>query len=81
METSGQKPKARYAEYDRIAIPEAVPELGVEKGCEGVVHGLDHQNEAVYASVLVTYSTNQPRGWVNMEVAPKEKVSSYTEIA
>ncbi|MGB3634493.1 MAG: hypothetical protein WA982_10680 [Rubrobacteraceae bacterium] len=78
METTLQKnSKARYAEYDRISIPEDVPALGVEKGYEGVIQSLDYQNETVYASVLVTYSTNQPRGWVDVQVAPREKVSSY----
>ena len=65
--------KPRYAEYDRITIPEDVPALGVEKGNEGVIHGLDYQNDAVYASVLVSYSTNQPRGWVGVQVAPRKK--------
>ena len=82
METVAQKPgKARYAEYDRISIPEDVPALGVQKGYEGVVHGLDYRNETVHASVLVTYSTNQPRGWVGLQVAPEKKVSSYTALA
>lgn len=73
--------KARFAEYDRISIPEDVPALGVEQGNEGVIRSLDYNNETVHASVLVTYSTNQPRGWVDVQVAPKEKVSSYTTIA
>ena len=83
METAAQKPgKARYAEYDRITIPEDVPALGVRKGNEGVIHGLDYRhNETVHASVLVTYSTNQPRGWVGVQVAPEQKVSSYTALA
>ncbi len=82
METIAQKPgKARYAEYDRISIPEDVPALGVQKGYEGVVYGLDYRNETVHASVLVTYSTNQPRGWVGLQVAPEKKVSSYTALA
>lgn len=72
--------KALYAEYDRIPIPEDIPALGVEKGCQGVVHNLDYQNDTVYASVLVTYSTNQPRGWVDMQVAPEKKVASYNAI-
>ena len=74
------RPKARYAEYDRISIPEDVPELGVRKGNEGVIHELDYQNETVQASVLVTYSTNQPRGWVGVQVSPQQKVSSYTAV-
>lgn len=82
METPTQtRSKARFAEYDRISIPEDVPALGVEQGNEGVIHSLDYHNETAYASVLVTYSTNQPRGWVDVEVAPKEKVSAYAAIA
>ncbi len=81
METPVQKRnKALYAEYDRIAIPEDIPALGVEKGNLGVIHSLDYHNENVYASVLVTYSTNQPRGWVDVQVAPREKVSSYSFV-
>lgn len=79
METSGQnRSKALYAEYDRIPIPEDVPELGVEKGNEGVIRELKHHPNSVTASVMVTYSTNQPKGWVDVQVAPQEKVSSYT---
>lgn len=82
METLTQeRSKARYTEYDRISIPEDVPALGVEKGYEGVIHGLDYHDDIVYASVLVSYSTDQPRGWVGVQVAPEEKVSSYTTIA
>lgn len=81
METPAQKPRVRYAQYDLISIPEDVPELGVQKGHEGVIRSLDYYNDTVYASVLVTYSTNQPRGWVGMEVAPSEKISSYATIS
>lgn len=80
METRDRS-KARFAEYDRISIPEDVPELGVEQGNEGVIHSLDYRNETVHASVLVTYSTEQPRGWVDVQVAPEARVSSYTAIA
>lgn len=70
-----------YTEYDRIVIPQDIPELGVEKGAEGVVRGLHRRPDGVHASVMVTYSTNQPRGLVDMQVAPEEKVASYTEVA
>ncbi|CAN5878079.1 hypothetical protein BH23ACT11_BH23ACT11_19500 [soil metagenome] len=80
METLAQMPhKARYAEYDRISIPEDVPALGVERGTEGVIYGLENHNDTVYASVLVSYSTNQPRAWIGVQVAPKEKISSFPQ--
>lgn len=76
-----ERSKASYREYDRVSIPEDVPELGVEKGNEGVVHDLSYGKETVHASVLVRYSTNQPRGWIQLQVSPEEKISSYTTVA
>lgn len=86
METPVETPvkgrrKTLYQEYDRVSIPEAVPELGVEKGNEGVVHGLAYDKETVHASVLVRYSTNQPRGWIRLQISPEKKVSSYAAVA
>lgn len=67
-----------YTEYDRIPIPQDIPELGIEKGTEGVIRSLRNHRDEVHATVQVTYSTNQPRGWVDMQVIPEERVSSYT---
>ena len=69
-----------YAERDLIPIPENIPALGIESGNEGVIEKLDYRNDGVYASVLVTYSTQQPKGSVLMGLAPEEKVLSYTVI-
>ncbi|QIN84008.1 hypothetical protein GBA63_16170 [Rubrobacter tropicus] len=67
-----------HREYDRIAIPEGVPELGVREGDEGVIQRLTYLRNTVFAFVTVTYSTGQPRGWVVVEVKPELKVHSYT---
>ncbi len=67
-----------HREYDRITIPEDVPELGVKAGDEGVIRGLDLDKDRVFAFVTVTYSTGQLRGWVVMEIKPDHKVLSYT---
>lgn len=78
MKTATEKrSKPLYTEYDRIAIPEDVSELGVKKGNEGVIHNITHHPNSVVASVMVTHSTNQPKGWVDVQVAPQEKVASY----
>ena len=74
--TSGTR--LSYQEYDRIAIPEDVPALGVAEGDEGVIRGLHLDNEAVLAFVAIAYSTGQPRGEVTMEIKPLRKVHSYT---
>ncbi|CAA9392916.1 MAG: hypothetical protein AVDCRST_MAG01-01-619 [uncultured Rubrobacteraceae bacterium] len=78
-----QSPTVRSApllhqEYDRIAIPEAVPELGIREGDEGVVRRLTYLRNTVFAFVMVTYSTGLPRGWVVVEIKPERKVRSYT---
>jgi hypothetical protein len=52
----------RYQEYDRIAIPEDVPALGIGKGDEGVIRGLSLHNETVFAFAMITYSTCQRLG-------------------
>lgn len=67
-----------YKEHDRIQICEGVPELGIEKGKEGVVRDLTLHNDRVLASVKVSYSTGQPRGSVLVEVKPEPKVLSYS---
>jgi hypothetical protein len=69
--------KLYYTEYDRIPIPQDIPDLGIQKGAEGVIRSLRHHRNGVHAAVQVTYSTNQPRGWVDLQVVPEEKVSSY----
>lgn len=70
-----------YTEYDRITFPEDIPALGVTAGSEGIIERLDYQRNNVYADVTVTYSTQQPRGSVLMEITPEEKVLSYSAIA
>jgi hypothetical protein len=74
--TSGAR--LRYQEYDRISIPEDVPALGVQEGDEGVIRGLQLDNETVLALVAIAYSTGQPRGEVTVEIKPSKKVRSYT---
>jgi hypothetical protein len=70
--------RLRYQEHDRISIPEAVPALGVQEGDEGVIRGLQLDNETVLALVAIAYSTGQPRGEVTVEIKPSRKVRSYT---
>lgn len=78
METPTKKrSKPLYTEYDRIAIPEDVSELGVKRGNEGVIRELKHHPNRVIASVMVTHSTNQPKGLVDVQVAPLKRVASY----
>ena len=73
--TSGAQ--LRQQEYDRILIPEDVPALGVEKGDEGIIRGLQLDNETMLAFVMVSYS--QPdEGMVILEIKPENKVRSYT---
>jgi len=58
--TSGTR--LRFQEYDRISIPEDVPALGIEEGDEGVIRGLQLDNETVLALVAIAYSTGQGSG-------------------
>lgn len=67
-----------HQEYDRIAIPEDVPELGIREGDEGVIRRLTYLRNTVFAFVMVTYSTGQTRGWVVVEIKPERKVRSFT---
>ena len=67
-----------YTEHDRIALPEDIPALGVAAGDEGIINWLAYRRNNVYADVTVTYSTQQPRGSVFMEITPKERVLSYS---
>ena len=67
-----------HREYDRIAIPQDVPELGIREGDEGVIQRLTYLRNTVFAFVMVSYSTGQPRGWVVVEVKPERKVRSFT---
>ncbi|MBA3425805.1 MAG: hypothetical protein H0U04_14970 [Rubrobacter sp.] len=67
-----------YTEYDRIALPEGILALGAAAGSEGIINRLDYQHNNVYADVTVTYSTQEPRGSVFMEITPKERVLSYS---
>jgi len=66
-----------YQEHDRIPVPEDVPELGIRAGDEGVIRRLTYLRNTVFAFVMVTYSTGQPRGWVVVEVKPERKVRSF----
>ena len=45
-----------------------MPALGIRKGDEGIVRNLELYNDTVFAFVMITYSTNQTRGWVIMDV-------------
>ncbi|MBA2511645.1 MAG: hypothetical protein H0X19_11755 [Rubrobacter sp.] len=67
-----------HQEHGRLAIPEDVPELGIQKGDEGVIRRLTYLRNTVFAFVMVTYSTGQPKGWVVVEIKPERKVRSYT---
>ena len=71
------KTRLSHQEYDRIAIPEDVPALGVAEGDEGIIRGLRLDNETILAVVAIAYSTGQPRGEVTMEIKPLRKVHSY----
>lgn len=79
METSRQCYSGRslYVERDLIPIPEDLPAIGVAAGDEGLITGMNLQNNNVVALVQVTYSTGQPRGWVEMSVTPEERVLSH----
>ena len=69
-----------YREHDLIGIPADIPDLNIEAGKRGIVRKLNFHNDCVTASVMVTYSTNQTRGWVDVDVLPDEKVISYTVL-
>ena len=80
-----QAPTAKSARlhqaYDRIPVPEDIPELGVRAGEEGVIRRLTYLRDTVFAFVLMSYSTGQPKGWVVVEVKPGRKVRSFTTTA
>ena len=76
--TTPRSKQLLHREYDRIAIPQDVPELGIREGDEGVIHRLTYLRNTVFAFVMVSYSTGQPRGWVVVEVKPERKVRSFT---
>ena len=82
METSKQCYSGRslYVERDLISIPEDLPAIGVAGGDEGLITDLSLKNNVV-ALVQISYSTGQPRGWVEMSVLPEEKVLSYAAVA
>jgi len=74
----GYDGKPRYKEYDRISVPEDVPSLGIKTGDTGVVRGLDQPRDGVVvASVEVSNSARQTKGWLGMQVRPEEKVLSF----
>ena len=68
-----------YQIHDNISIPDDVPNLGVRRGEEGIVHELVMHNDSVTALVGIRYSTGQTRGWVVIEIMPEEKVLSVLE--
>ena len=76
--TTAKGTRVLYQEHDRIPIPEDVPELGIRRGDEGVIRRLTYLRNTVFAFVMITYSTGQPRGWVVVEIKPERKVRSYT---
>ncbi len=76
--TTARGTRVLYQEHDRMPIPEDVPELGIREGNEGVVRRLTYLRNTVFAFVMVTYSTGQPRGWVVVEIKPERKVRSFT---
>ncbi len=76
--TTAKGTRVLYQEHDRMPIPEDVPELGIREGNEGVVRRLTYLRNTVFAFVMVTYSTGQPRGWVVVEIKPERKVRSFT---
>ena len=76
--TTSRSAPLLHQEYDRISIPEDVPELGVQEGDEGVIRRLTYLRNTVFAFVTVTYSTGQTRGWVVVEIKPERKVRSFT---
>jgi hypothetical protein len=78
MRAPTQKSARLHQEYDRIAVPEDIPELGVRAGDEGVIRRLTYLRNTVFAFVQVAYSTGQPRGWVVVEVKPDLRVRSFT---
>ena len=76
--TTARGTRVLYQEHDRMPIPEDVPALGIREGDEGVIRRLTYLRNTVFAFVMVTYSTGQPRGWVVVEIKPERKVRSYT---
>ena len=78
--TTAKGTRVLYQEHDRIPVPEDVPELGVRAGEEGVVRRLTYLRDTVFAFVLVSFSTGQPKGWVVVEVKPGRKVRSFTTV-
>ena len=81
VSTAAKGARVLYQEHDRIPIPEDVPELGIRRGDEGVVRRLTYLRDTVFAFVLISFSTGQPKGWVVVEVKPERRVRSFTTIA
>jgi hypothetical protein len=65
-----------YLVNDRIPVPVDVPDLGVEKGDEGIIRELVFR-DSVTALVEIPYSTGQTRGWISVQTLPEKKVLSY----
>jgi hypothetical protein len=81
MQAPAAKSARLHQEYDRIPVPEDVLELGVRAGEEGVIRRLTYLRDTVFAFVLMSFSTGQPKGWVVVEVKPERKVRSFSTIA
>lgn len=79
MQTPTTERSARlvYQTHDLLPIPEDVPALEVVKGDRGIIRKLVFHDNVV-AFVEIPYSTGRTRGWVLVEIAPEEKVLSYT---
>lgn len=78
----GYDGRPRYKEYDRIPVSEDVPSLGIKTGDTGIVRGLHQLRDGVVvASVEVSNSARQTKGWLRMQVRPEEKILSFTPNA
>jgi len=64
MQAPTAKSARLHREHDRIPVPEDIPGLGVRAGEEGVIRRLTYLRDTVFAFVMMTYSTGQPKGWV-----------------
>ncbi len=67
-----------YTEYDLVPVPKDILVLGVQRGDEALIRALNLRNNGdIVALIEVSYSTGQTRGWIEMNLAPEERVLSY----